>query len=57
MGFIGAKVSDKDILDWLKSKSNQSEVIKEALYEKRLKELGQSKPKRPEFKIKGVIEV
>ena len=58
MGFIGAKVSNPEILEWLKSKENQSQIIKDALNEKRLREvLGTviEEPKTPQFKLKRVI--
>lgn len=58
MGFIGAKISNPELLDWLKTKENQSQIIKEALNEKRLKEItiGEIEaPKTPQFKLKRVI--
>lgn len=54
MVFIGAKVSDQDLIDWLKSKSNQSEIIKEALKEKKQRELNQDIQIRAKGKIVGV---
>ena len=58
MGFIGAKVSSPEILEWLKSKENQSQVIKEALEEKRMREITpiiEEQIRHSNFRIKRVI--
>ena len=60
MGFIGAKLSDNEIIDWLKTKENQSATIKEALKEKRLREIGlgvvEIEPTLSSFRLKRVIK-
>ena len=65
MGFIGAKLSNPELIEWLKTKENQSQVIKEALNEKRLKEIEKTTETTPEiveieqkgssFRLKRVI--
>ena len=58
MGFIGAKISNPEILEWLKTKENQSQIIKEALSEKRLREIEpiEEKPIISSFRLKKVIK-
>lgn len=59
MSFHGFKMDDENLIEWLNSKKNKSQTIKEALKEKYEKELNVAEPKntqiiRVQGKIKGI---